>query len=166
MSAVSASLACALVEKTLRIAGRRKDFSGDRQELVSLIDAAQQASARLARFADEDAAAFEQYLAAKRQKDAAAIDDALRLAIEIPLQIAREAIGALDLCPAAAGFIHQAVTPDLKAAVILLAGAARATLLSVDANLAQIPAGTEFHRNVLAERQTLQRQATQKSNAP
>jgi formiminotetrahydrofolate cyclodeaminase len=168
VSAVSASFGFSLVEKVLRIAGQRKDFSGDRKKLDFLMDAAQKASSHLSRWADEDAWAFNQYLAAKRLKDAAAIDAALRRAIEIPLQIAREAVSGLDLCAIAAGFIHKALAADLGTAAILFAGAVRATLLSVDANLAQIPAGSQFHRDVLVERHELHDQVIQKTspNAP
>jgi formiminotetrahydrofolate cyclodeaminase len=166
VSAVSASFGFSLVEKVLRIAGQRKDFSGDRQRLAFLIDAAQSGSSHLARWADEDAWAFNQYLAARRLKDAAAIDAALRRAIQIPLQIAREAVGGLDLCAVAAGFIHKALAADLGTAAILFAGAVRATLLTVDANLAQIPADSQFHRDVLVECHALQTQVIQKSNAP
>jgi len=163
VSAVSASLGFALVEKVLRIASQRKDFGGDRKRLVFLIDAAQAASARLARWADEDVAAFHQYLASKRARDAIAIDAALRMAIQIPLQIARESVTGLDLCAMVAGLIPAAVAADLGTAVVLLAGAARATLLSVDANLVQISGDSQFYRDVLAERQELENQALHKA---
>ena len=168
MSALAASFGFSLVEKMLRIAGQRKDFSGDRQRLDFFIDAAQKASSHLSRWADEDAWAFHQYLAARRLKDAAAIDAALRRTIEIPLQIAREAVSGLDLCAIAAGFIHKALAADLGTAAILFSGTVRATLLTIDDNLAQIPADSQFHRDVLVERHELHDQLIQKSspNAP
>jgi formiminotetrahydrofolate cyclodeaminase len=166
VSAVSASLGFSLVEKALRIAGQRKDFAGDRQKLDFLIEAAQNASSHLARWADEDAWAFHQDLAAKRLQDAAAIDVALRRAIQVPLQIAREAVSGLDLCGIASGFIHQAVAADLGTAAILFAGAARAILLSVDSNLAQIPAGSQFHRETVAAMQEIEKPLPSNPNAP
>ena len=153
------------MEKVLRIAGQRKDFSGDRERLDFLIGAARKSSSHLSRWADEDAWAFHQYLVAKRLKDAAAIDASLRTAIQIPLQIAREAVSGLDLCAMAAGFIHKALAADLGTAAILLAGAVRATLLTVDANLTQIPAGSQFHRDVLVERRALHDQVIQKTSS-
>ncbi len=161
MAALSASLGFALVEKVLRIAGQKKDFAGDRKGVNSIADAAQAASVRLVRWADEDVAAFNQYLAARRLKDAAAIDAALRTAIQIPLQIAREAVSGLDLCATAAGFIPRSVAADLGTAVVLLEGAARATLLSVDSNLRQLPVDCQFYRDVLAERDDLRRKSVQ-----
>lgn len=163
MSAVSASLGLGLVEKVLRIAGQRRDFSGDRGRLDQLADAAQAGSARLARYADEDVAAFNEYLASRRLKDTLAIGAALRTAIEVPLKIARAAVNGLDLCGEAACFVPAALAADLGTAVVLLAGAARATLLSVDSNLGQIPADSHFCRDVLAERRELHRQALQKA---
>ena len=40
ISAVTASLALALLAKVLDITGKRKDFSGDRERLASLIESA------------------------------------------------------------------------------------------------------------------------------
>lgn len=166
VSAVTASLGFSLVEKALRIAGQRKDFAGDRQKLDFLIEAARNASSHLARWADDDAWAFHQYLAAKRLKDADAIDSALRRAIQIPLQIAREAVSGLDLCGIASGFIHKAVAADLGTAEILFAAAARAILLSVDSNLAQIPAGSQFHREAVGAMQEIEKLLPSNPHAP
>lgn len=163
VSAVSASLALGLVEKTLRIAGRRRDFSGDHGPLDQLQEAAQAGAARLAIYADEDVAAFNEYLASRRRKDAPAIDAALRMAIEIPLNVARAALAGLDLCAEVAGFVPASMAADFGTAVILLAGAARAALLSVDSNVAQLPRDGQFYRDALAERRRLQSQAFEKA---
>ncbi len=170
MAAVSASLGLGLVEKVLRIAGQRRGFSGDRERLAQLIDSARAGSDKLAGYADEDVAAFNDYLASKRRGDMPAMDAALRAAVESPLKIARAAVEGLDLCAEAAGFIPAALAADLGTAVLLLECAARATLLSVDSNLGQFPPESQFYREVLAEREELHRQARQKSerllNAP
>lgn len=163
MAALSASLGFALVEKVLRIAGQKKDFQGDRNRLNWLADAAHAASVRLVQWADEDVAAFNEYLAARRLKDAAAVEAALRSAIQIPLQIAQEAVSGLDLCASTAGFIPPSVAADLGTAAVLLEGAARATLMSVDSNLRQIPVDCQFYREVVAERDGLQSKAAQKA---
>src|SRR5579863_4645368 len=60
ISAVTASLALALLAKVLAIAGRRKDLS-------ALLDAARAESARMAHLVDEDIEAFNEYMECKRQ---------------------------------------------------------------------------------------------------
>lgn len=174
MSAVSASLGLGLLEKVLRIVSQRRDFSGDRMRLGQIGDAARTESARLAHYADEDIAAFNEYMAGRRlAKDTpqqredreCAIAAALRTAIDVPMNIARAAIAGLDLCTDAAGFVHAFVAADLGAAAELLAGAVRATLLSVDFNLGQVPHDSQFHRDIIAERHELQNQALLKTDA-
>lgn len=163
MSAVSASLGLGLLEKVLRIVSKRKDFSGDRGRLSRLGDAARTESARLARYADEDIAVFNEYMACRRlAKDTAA---ALRTTIEIPMNVARSAIAGIDLCTGAAEFVHAFVAADLGAAAELLAGAVRATLLSVDFNLSQIQHDSQFYRDVTTERHELESQVLLKTDA-
>ena len=174
MSAVSARLGLSLVEKVLRIVSQRGDFNGDPGRLGQLGDAARTESARLARYADEDIAAFNEYMACRRlAKDTPrqmddrerAIAAALRTTIEIPMNVARSAIAGIDLCTGTSGFVHAFVAADLGAAAELLAGAVRAALLSVDFNLGQIPHDSQFYRDVLVERHELQSQALLKTDA-
>jgi formiminotetrahydrofolate cyclodeaminase len=174
VSAVSARLGLGLLEKVLRILSQRRDFIGDPGRLGQLGDAARTESARLARYADEDIAAFNQYMVCRRlAKDTpqqredrqCAIAAALRTTIEVPMNVARSAISGLDLCTDAAGFVHAFVAADLGAAAELLAGAVRATLLSVDFNLGQVPHDSQFYRDVIAERHELQNQALLKTDA-
>ena len=149
---------------------RVKDFSGDPVLLRQLGDAARTESARLARYADEDIAVFNDYMACRRlakdtpQRDCA-LAAALRTTIEVPMNVARSAAAGIDLCLSAAGFVHAFVAADLGAAAELLAGAVRATLLSVDFNLSQIPHDSQYYLDVLAERHNLQRHALLKTDA-
>jgi formiminotetrahydrofolate cyclodeaminase len=167
VSAVSACLGFSLVEKAVRIAGARKDFAGDRAGLLMLADTAHQSSEWMAVWADADVQAFDDYLAAKRLKDAPAIFRSLCRAIGTPMEIAQGAASGLDLCAKAAGFVHPAVAADLVTAAILLASAARATLLSVESNLALLPAGTQFHRDTVAAMRKIEKLLEQSSpNAP
>jgi methenyltetrahydrofolate cyclohydrolase len=140
VSAVSATLGVSLLQMVLEIVAKRKSFAGDRGELSSLRQAAKNEADRLARCADEDIAAYRAYIAARRLKtgDAEAARS-LRAVLETPLQAARSALSGLDLCAAAAGMVNGAVAADLGTAAILLAGAVRALLLSVDVNLRQLP---------------------------
>ncbi len=155
-AAVSATLGLGLLIKVLEIASKRKGFAGDRKLVESLVHDARNKSQILAHLADEDVAAFHQYLDCLRRKEST--DAAMRRAIEIPLKIARATGSGLALCEQATGLVHAFVAPDLGAAGALLAGAICATLFSLEANLEQLPSGDPYREEVEAEaRQLLQK---------
>jgi formiminotetrahydrofolate cyclodeaminase len=136
-AAVSATLGVSLLLKVLAIVARRKSFAGDVERLSSLRQAAKNESVRLSQYADDDIAAYRAYLESRRLK----IEDpamALHGAIETPLRAAESTLSSLDLCADAAGLVHGAVLGDLATAAILLNGAIRAMLLSVEVNLQQL----------------------------
>jgi len=139
VSAVSATLGISLLQKVLDIVAKRKSFAGDFGRLASLRQAARNESERLTRYANEDIAAYRAYMEARRLKTADETARALRDVNETPLKAARSALSGLDLCADAAGIVTGAIAADLGTAAILLAGAIRALLLSVDANLQQQP---------------------------
>jgi formiminotetrahydrofolate cyclodeaminase len=144
VSAVSAGLGMALLALTLKVASRRKDFAGDRTRLTRLLDAVNQESVRLVRYADQDIAAYQNYRDSLKRKRG--IEAALRRIIETPLEAASSAVRGLDLCAEAVSLVPLSVASDLGAAETLLAGAARAILLTVDVNLLQLPAKSELRR--------------------
>jgi formiminotetrahydrofolate cyclodeaminase len=117
-AAVAAELGISLLIKTLAITGGQGD----------LLDAARRESAHLRGAADEDIGAVLEYM---RARDAAA----LRQAIEAPLRAARAAVAGLELCAKASSVVKLALAADLGAAQALLAGALRAILICIHANL-------------------------------
>jgi formiminotetrahydrofolate cyclodeaminase len=135
--------------KVLEIASKRKDFSGDRELVAALLDEARTSSQTLSQLADEDIAAFNQYLECLRRKQPT--DAAIRKAIEVPLNVARTAASGLDLCEKATGMVHAFIAPDLGTASILLRGAVRAALLSVNLNAQQLREGDPYRKEVTAE---------------
>jgi formiminotetrahydrofolate cyclodeaminase len=140
VAAVSATFGVSLLQKVLEIVAKRKSLAGDRGHLASLRQAAGDEAERLARYADEDIAAYRAYMEARRRSDAdVETARALRDVIETPLKAARSALAGLDLCADAAGIVRGAVAADLGTAAILLAGAVRAMLLSAEVNLMQVP---------------------------
>jgi formiminotetrahydrofolate cyclodeaminase len=148
-AAVSATFGLGLLIKVLEIASKRKDFSGDRDLVVALLDEARTSSQTLSQLADEDIAAFNQYLECLRRKEPT--DAAIRKAIEVPLSVARTAASGLDLCEKATGMVHAFIAPDLGTASILLRGAVRAALLSVNLNAQQLREGDPYRKEVTAE---------------
>lgn len=147
LSAVTASLALALLVKVLAITRMKKGFQGDRGRIAELVDAARAESSRLTSLADEDVQAFNHYLESKGQ--------ATRKAIEIPMEAARSAVRGLGVCSEAATIISGLTASDVGAASNLLAGAAQAMLISVDFNLKEMTADEEFSSAMKAERAEL-----------
>jgi len=138
-AAVTAELGMGLLIKAIAITGGHGE----------LVDAARSEAAHLRGAADEDIGAVMEYLHAR---DAAA----LRQAIEAPLRAARAAVAGLELCATASSVVKPALTADLGAAQALLAGALRAILLCVEANLR---GREEQHPEAAAEHRAMEAQA-------
>jgi len=172
-SAVSAACAIGLVVMVLEVIGRRKNFQGDRERLEALVDAAREESDRLARYADEDPAAYTSYMRAlhmpkntdtERTARHKAMTAALRRATDVPLAAARASVAGLNICAEAAEMAHGAVAADLGGAASLLAGATRAILGTVDANLSAL-GESEYRDEVAAERAELEERAERQERA-
>jgi formiminotetrahydrofolate cyclodeaminase len=143
IAAVTASLALALLAKVLAIAGKRKNFSGDRQRLSALLDSARAESTRLTHLTDEDIRAFNEYLESAHES--------ARKAFEVPMEAARSAIRGLGICAEASGMIRGLIASDIEGASALLTGAVRAMLLSVDSNLRYMRADEQFSNSIANE---------------
>ena len=147
ISAVTASLALALLAKVLAIAGKKKDLS-------QLLDAALAESACLARLADADIQVFNEYMECKRDgRDLAA---AVRKAIEVPMEASRSAVRGLELCVSAAGVVRGLMAADVGGAAALLSAAVRAMLLSVDFNVRAMDTEEQLSVVISAERLELE----------
>jgi formiminotetrahydrofolate cyclodeaminase len=157
VAAVCAGLGMALLALTLKVASRRKDFTGDRARLTKLLHAANQESARLLRYAEQDVAAYHEYRDSLKRKRG--IDAALRRIIESPLAAASSAARGVDICADAVTLVPLSVVSDLGAAATLLAGSVRTILLTVDVNLRQLPAPTKLRRHAVKTRRALEREA-------
>jgi len=149
--------------KVLEIARRRKPVAGDCTELDALLHAAWIESEVLAKAADEDGAAFAEYLKGIREKaDGRTLHMAMLKAIEVPMTAARSSVRALALSRAAVPLIPSFVAADLGAASLLLSGAVRALLITVDYNLRQLTADMS---DLAAERVRLEDESGTQSEA-
>lgn len=173
VSAVSASCAIGLVVMVLDVIGKRKGFKGDRHRLEALMEAAQEESERLKRYADEDPAAYAGFMRAlrlpkntdaERRERERAMAAALRRATEVPLSAARAAVAGLNICAEAAEMAHGAVAADVGGAAHLLAGATRAMLGTVDVNLASLQE-SEYRDQMSVERGELADRAERQEKA-
>ncbi len=146
ISAVTASLALALIAKVLRIKHAEQ----------TLLDAVEQESTQLAELADSDIRAFERYMECVRSKQPK--DDAMREAIRVPMDAARSVIRGLGLCHEATAVYSTGLTAaDLGAAASLLRGAAQAMLLSVESNLTYLKGDDPFRQKIVSELPELRR---------
>ncbi len=148
-AAVSAVLALALLSKVLQVTLRHKDFAGDRELVSALLDDARNLREILEHLADDDVAAFQAYLECLRSKQPT--DSALRKTIDVPLNVARSASLGVTLCETSAGHVHAVVAPDLGIAAALLAGTVRSTLITLTANVRQLPSDDPYRNEVTAE---------------
>lgn len=150
ISAITASLALALVAKVLEINRRRRSFEGDPKQLDALVEAVRRESVELTRLADADVRAFNQYMEIARRKEPA--DEAMRDAIRIPMDGARAVSKGMDLCREAAPHCQAGMTAsDFAVAGALLAGALRGMLLTVESNIQRLPAGDALGRQISDE---------------
>lgn len=133
VAAVSAALAARILEMALRVAARKNDAAVIRDAITATAREAE----CLARIPDEDRAAYAAYLAAVRERSPEA-DAALRRATLVPLAAARSAARVLGLCTVTAPLVRGSVSADVAGSAALLAGAIRAILFSVEANLKQL----------------------------
>lgn len=153
VAAVSSAFALALLCKVLQVTLNHKDFAGDADLISQLLADSLHTSQTLSRLADDDVAAFREFMACSKDPAASADqrDAALRSSINVPLDVARTASFGISLCERAKGHIHWVLAPDLGIAAGLLAGAVRATLLTVNSNLEHLPEHHPFRLEASAE---------------
>lgn len=147
ISAVSGSLALALLAKVLHIAQKRTD-------VTALLNAARAESTRLAEFADQDILAFHRYMATGD----------IHEAIEVPMEAARCAVRGLGICAEAAGVVRGLTAADIGAAAALLLAAVSGMLLSVEFNMREC-SDEAFCAEVRAQRSDLEREARERVDA-
>ncbi len=157
ISAVTASLALALLAKVLAIAARKRKLAAERQQIEELLHAARAESSRLTSLADEDIEAFHKYLESKHQ--------ATRKAIEIPMEAARAGVRGLGLCADAALIVRGLTAGDIGSAAALLAGAVRAVLVTVDFNLREMAPDEDFSAAMKSEHTELTAEVTRRADA-
>jgi formiminotetrahydrofolate cyclodeaminase len=117
----------------------------------------------LLNLASEDGAAYAAYIEARRNRSPE-LQAALRQAIETPLNAARATAGGIELCREAAGYMRGAIAADVAGAALLLAGAVRAILCSLDANVRAVE-HEEFAQRVAVERERLEMHAIREAEA-
>jgi glutamate formiminotransferase/formiminotetrahydrofolate cyclodeaminase len=167
--AVVASLAASLVAMVARLSLDRPRYAEHRELHERAIVAADRSRVRLLELADEDAAAYAAFGAARKfpretlvekSKRDNAIARAALLASEVPLEVCRESVAIIELAMKLAGRSNVNAASDLDVAVLL----ARASLDGAGANVrVNLPAlddesvasRLDVELQVLLERSTL-----------
>jgi formiminotetrahydrofolate cyclodeaminase len=156
-AAASAALALRVLHGVLEIAARKHEAGA----LAELIDSAAREAESLARLAEQDGEVYAAYVQARRERSAN-LQAALQRAIESPLAAARSAVAGIDLCRKALPFFKGAIVADVSGAAVLLAGAVRALLCCVQANLSAVE-DEAFARSIEAERHAFEQRAISES---
>lgn len=146
-SALASAVGASLLQM---VAGMPKTRSGSEDDRVALTTAAGRVAGirtLLTQAIDADAAAYDQVVAAYRlpkasadeqSARAAAIQQALRAATDVPLGVVRLSAAALTEAVVIAAHGHRAAVSDVGVAVALLRAGARGARLNVDINVASI----------------------------
>lgn len=152
-AALTIATGLALVIKALRVSGCQVAPLGESESLLT----------RLARFADEDAEAFGDYLQTRRDEHRAPaeLESASRRSCAIPLAIGHAGLEALGLALAAWPQTRQALLADVHAGGLLIHAGLSAALLGVDADLPALDEAEERKRASQA-RVRLQEEADQR----
>ena len=146
-AAVSAALAASLTAMVVRLSLDRPKYADFADLHAEALDASDAARLRFLELADEDAAAYAAYRAARslpHDSDAeqearkTATRDAARLAAKVPLQLVKACQAQVELVERCAGRTNLYVSSDLEVAALLLDSAARAAAANVRVNLPSI----------------------------
>ena len=146
-AAVSAALAASLTAMVVRLSLDRPKYADYADLHREALDGSDATRLRFLQLADEDAAAYAAYRAARRlpreteveqQAREAATRDAARIATKVPLEVVRTCQAQVELVDRCAGRTNLYVAADLEVAALLLESAARAAAANVRANLPSI----------------------------
>jgi len=157
-AATAGSFALRVLRSVLE-AEARKHNSG---RLSELIESLRNDAERLAALADEDGAVYAAYMRAQKAHSPR-IQIALRRAVEIPMEAARLAAAGIDLCLETLDFLRGPMAADVGGAAVLLAGAVRAILCTVDTNLDAVE-DQAFARDTRSERAGIEQRAIRESD--
>jgi formiminotetrahydrofolate cyclodeaminase len=174
VGATSASFALGLLAKVLKVTSRKKGFSGDLSRIEKLADSARAESKHMMQLAEDDMAAFNDYMISARLPQATdrereerrrAVNASVHKAIETPLAAARAAVSGISLCADGMDMVHAVVAADLGAAASLLAGALRVFLLCADSNIRQLAPDPSEYRDVLPDRAEWESRAVRQADS-
>jgi formiminotetrahydrofolate cyclodeaminase len=142
-AAVVAATGAALISMVGRLTVGRERFADLEPRMREIVDRADDERGRFLELADRDAEAFEGFMLAfrmpresedERSTRAAAIEEALIAAADVPLEVARRSVGLMELAVEVAARGNPHAASDGACAAACLHAAAHAALASVRIN--------------------------------
>ena len=146
-AALAGALGAALVQMTASLTLGRPRFAAVEDQAQRIAQRTAELRQRLARLCDADADAFQKVSSAYRLPRAddaqkavrsEAIQSALRLAAEVPLETARICGEVLEVAEEAAPVLNPAVISDVLVGALLAQAALRGAAINVEINLASM----------------------------
>ena len=146
-SALASAVGASLLMMVAGLAKTRSGTDADRAALDTAAASLTDIRARLAGAVDADASAYDEVVAAYRLPKAtsedksrrtAAVAAAMRVAIDVPLEVMRLSVLALEAAHAVAAHGHRGASSDVGVAIALLQCGARGARLNADLNLAAV----------------------------
>ena len=147
VAAVSGAVGAALVAMVARLTGGKAGYEEVDARMTELNASADEARAEFLSFADRDAEAFDMVMAAFKMPKAADLEKAERsasiqraftAAADVPLEVARRAVGLLALAVEVVDTGNANAASDGASAAQLLAAAAGCALYNVEINAASL----------------------------
>jgi glutamate formiminotransferase/formiminotetrahydrofolate cyclodeaminase len=147
VAALAGTLGAALGQMVAGISSKKKSLAAHGESYERIAAALRQASKVLAEGIDRDAASYESVLAAHRlprdtaeaqQRRDRAIQDALKAAVNAPLEIARRATEVFDALGQLEPIAGTSMLSDVRVGRMMAATAVRGALENVETNLASV----------------------------
>jgi glutamate formiminotransferase / formiminotetrahydrofolate cyclodeaminase len=173
VAALAGALAAALGEMVAGISSKKKSLAANAEKLEAIAGGLRIACKGLTEGVDRDAASYDSVLAAHRlPKDTpeaqthrnGAIQQALRGAVEVPLEMAQRAADVFDALGQLEPLAGPSMLSDVRVGRMMAATAVRGALENVTTNLSAIT-DTAFNTRVQAEALTLSRRVGENSIA-
>jgi formiminotetrahydrofolate cyclodeaminase len=158
VAALSGALGAALVSMVCNLTLGKKGYEEVQGDIQDLLDRSEALRHKLADLLEEDVKAYTGYSKAAKMPRAteeekaarkAAMQDALKVATDVPLSIAEAAVQVMDLCMPAAEKGNKWAVSDAGVAVLMAEAALRSAALNVLINL-----GTLKDEEFVADRRT------------
>jgi formiminotetrahydrofolate cyclodeaminase len=172
VAALNGALAAGLTEMVARLTAGKKGYEAVEGEMTRLAEKALQLRGRLTAAIDKDADAYTEVMAAyrlpkttdeekalRKQK----IEDAIKEAALVPLEVGRDALAVIDLAGQAISRGNKNAASDGAAAAMNARTAALAAIYNVRINLGSIQDG-EFVKKLTAEVDQLHAAVIKKEN--
>jgi methenyltetrahydrofolate cyclohydrolase len=166
-AALAAAVGASLLMMVAGLPKTRSRSDEDRAALDAAMDVLTGVRERLTAAIDADTAAYNRVVSAYRLSKGtdeekalrkAAVQTAMREAIDVPLEVMRLSAVALDAAQAVAAHGHQAASSDVGVAVTLLRSGLQGARLNIDVNLTSIDDET-YARQTAVETERLARTA-------